>query len=60
MPPGRRPGLVRERVDELIELMWLGAFANKFVSELSTGSRRIVDLACCLAHDPQVLLLDEP
>jgi ABC-type branched-subunit amino acid transport system ATPase component/MFS family permease len=51
---------VAERVDELIELMRLGAFRDKFVHELSTGSRRIVDLACVLAHSPQVLLLDEP
>ena len=51
---------VRERADELIDLMGLGAFAEKFVSELSTGSRRIVDLACVLAHGPDVLLFDEP
>ena len=51
---------LRKRVDELIELMGLGAFADKFVSELSTGSRRIVDLACVLAHDPKVILFDEP
>jgi branched-chain amino acid transport system ATP-binding protein len=47
-------------VDDLIELMNLGAFRNKFVGELSTGSRRIVDLAMAIAHDPNVLLLDEP
>ena len=47
-------------VDDLIELMNLGAFRDKFVSELSTGSRRIVDLAMAIAHDPSVLLLDEP
>ena len=51
---------VREQVDGLIELLGLQAFANKFVAELSTGSRRIVDLACVLAHKPTVLLLDEP
>jgi branched-chain amino acid transport system ATP-binding protein len=51
---------VRQRVDELIELMGLAAFRDKFVAELSTGSRRIVDLAVILAHDPMVLLLDEP
>ena len=45
---------------DLIELLHLGAFRDKFVSELSTGSRRIVDLAMALAHDPKVLLLDEP
>jgi ABC-type branched-subunit amino acid transport system ATPase component len=47
-------------VDELIELLGLGAFRAKFVRELSTGSRRIVDLACVLAHRPSVVLLDEP
>jgi ABC-type branched-subunit amino acid transport system ATPase component len=47
-------------VDDLIELMGLGAFRDKFVAELSTGSRRIVDLAMSIAHDPTVLLLDEP
>jgi branched-chain amino acid transport system ATP-binding protein len=47
-------------VADLVELMHLGAFRDKFVRELSTGSRRIVDLAMCIAHDPTVLLLDEP
>jgi ABC-type branched-subunit amino acid transport system ATPase component/predicted MFS family arabinose efflux permease len=47
-------------VDDLIELMNLGAFRDKFVAELSTGSRRIVDLAMSIAHDPTVLILDEP
>lgn len=46
--------------DDLVELMGLQAFRDKFVSELSTGSRRIVDLAMAIAHDPLVLLLDEP
>src|SRR5207245_8562032 len=44
-------------VDDLIELMNLGAYRDKFVSELSTGSRRIVDLAMAIAHDPTVLIL---
>jgi branched-chain amino acid transport system ATP-binding protein len=48
------------RVDELIELFGLGAFRSKFVRELSTGSRRVVDLACLVAHGPSVILLDEP
>ncbi|GIU88197.1 MAG: hypothetical protein KatS3mg009_2712 [Acidimicrobiia bacterium] len=51
---------VRARVDELIELLGLEAFREKYARELSTGSRRIVDLACVLAHEPRVLLLDEP
>jgi branched-chain amino acid transport system ATP-binding protein len=51
---------VAVKVDELIELMGLGAFSQKLTGELSTGSRRIVDLACILAQDPKVLMLDEP
>ena len=60
------PGIVRQEedvawtVEDLIELMGLGAFRDKFVRELSTGSRRIVDLACVLAHEPDVILFDEP
>jgi branched-chain amino acid transport system ATP-binding protein len=52
--------VVAQRVDELVDLMNLGAYANKFVSELSTGTRRVVDLACLLAHRPEVVLIDEP
>jgi branched-chain amino acid transport system ATP-binding protein len=51
---------VQRRVDELLDLLGLGAFRSKFVQELSTGSRRIVDLACLVAHRPKVILLDEP
>ena len=51
---------VHARVDELIELLALGAYRDKFVRELSTGTRRVVDLACVLAQRPSVLLLDEP
>ena len=50
----------RARVDELVELLHLGPYADRFGHELSTGTRRIVDLACVLAHEPAVLLLDEP
>jgi len=48
------------RVDELIELMNLGTYRNSFVRELSTGTRRIVDLACLVGLRPTVVLLDEP
>ena len=48
------------RADELIELVGLGSFAGKFVSELSTGSRRMVEVASLLANEPDVILLDEP
>jgi branched-chain amino acid transport system ATP-binding protein len=61
MPQVRRAERrVRVRADRLIELLDLGAYRDKFVKELSTGLRRIVDLACVLAAEPRVLLLDEP
>jgi ABC-type branched-subunit amino acid transport system ATPase component/predicted MFS family arabinose efflux permease len=51
---------VAMRIDELIELMGLGDYRHNFVRELSTGTRRVVDLACLVAHRPSVILLDEP
>jgi ABC-type branched-subunit amino acid transport system ATPase component/predicted MFS family arabinose efflux permease len=57
---GDSEAAINERVDELIETLGLGAFRNKFVSEISTGTRRLIDLACILAHEPTVILFDEP
>jgi branched-chain amino acid transport system ATP-binding protein len=49
-----------ERVDQLIELLGLGPYADRPTGELSTGTSRIVELACILAQDPAVVLFDEP
>jgi ABC-type branched-subunit amino acid transport system ATPase component len=49
-----------KRADELIALMGLASFRDKFVSELSTGSRRVVDLACQIGMEPKAILFDEP
>lgn len=51
---------VFKRADGLIEMLGLEAFADKFASELSTGSRRAVEVACLMASDARVFLLDEP
>jgi branched-chain amino acid transport system ATP-binding protein len=56
----RTEAAVRRRVDELMETFGLDRFADNLVSELSTGSRRLVDLAAVVAHQPTVVLLDEP
>ena len=49
-----------ERADQMIETMGLQAYAAKFVRELSTGTRRIVDLGCLLVQRPRLILFDEP
>jgi ABC-type branched-subunit amino acid transport system ATPase component/ABC-type branched-subunit amino acid transport system permease subunit len=49
-----------DRVDQLIDLLGLGPYADRPTGELSTGMRRIVELACLLAQDPAVVLFDEP
>ena len=48
------------RAMELLELLGLLGFASTPIADLSTGTRRIVELACVLAMDPAVILLDEP
>jgi ABC-type branched-subunit amino acid transport system ATPase component/branched-subunit amino acid ABC-type transport system permease component len=51
---------VADRVDELLALLGLTGYRHHRTGDLSTGTRRIVELACVLAQDPAVLLLDEP
>jgi len=60
-PPSRR--LERRRAAEAaqcIDFLGLGRYADAFVSNLSTGTRRIVELCCLVARGSKLLLLDEP
>ncbi len=50
----------RATAAELIDFLGLGRYADRAISELSTGTRRIVELAGLLALDARVLCLDEP
>lgn len=49
-----------DAADEVLERMRLTRYARHAVGELSTGTRRVVELACLLTLEPRVLLLDEP
>lgn len=50
----------RQEADELVDFLGLGRYADFHIATLSTGTRRIVELAGLLALDARLLCLDEP
>jgi sulfate transport system ATP-binding protein len=51
---------INKKVNELLALIQLENFGNRYPSQLSGGQRQRVALARALAIEPRVLLLDEP
>ena len=60
--PGARADETKatQRAQEMVDSFGLAAYRDKLVGELSTGTRRVVDLACLFIQRPKVVLLDEP
>ncbi|WP_436789656.1 ABC transporter permease subunit [Yinghuangia sp. YIM S10712] len=56
----KRERAKKSDADDLVDFLGLGRYADAFIGDLSTGTRRIVELAGLLALDAQVLCLDEP
>ena len=61
LPAARREErAIMEDAERLVALVGMQGFAEKFASELSYGTLRLLELACMLALRPSLLLLDEP
>ncbi len=61
LPPSpQRERRKRNQANEIIGYLGLSRYAESLLGELSTGSRRIVELGALLALDSELLLLDEP
>ena len=61
LPRARRHNRAAQaEVSELIEFLGLGRYQDHYISDLSTGTRRVVELAGLLALNAKVLCLDEP
>lgn len=48
------------RVDEILQTCFIEDVAGSLAGQISYGQQKLLNLACCLANDAPILLLDEP
>jgi branched-chain amino acid transport system ATP-binding protein len=56
----RRIARLRERASHLIEMVGLSHVRDQDAGKLSFGQQKLLQFACCLMPEPQLILLDEP
>lgn len=56
----RREREKRLWAEQVVAAMGLSAYASSTIASLSTGTRRMVELACVVSLQPDLILLDEP
>lgn len=57
---GVSPEEQKKRIPELLDFAGLSDFTTRLAGKLSGGMKKKLALACCLVHEPEVILLDEP
>jgi len=57
---GMRGQALRQRIDEMLELVGLGEARNRPLRGFSKGMLQRIGLAQALVHDPRLVVLDEP
>lgn len=48
------------KADEILKTCFIDDVAESKAAEISYGQQKLLNLACCMANNPQILLLDEP
>jgi len=57
---GMSPDLQKKCIPELLDFAGLTNFTGRLAGKLSGGMKKKLALACCLIHEPAVVMLDEP